>query len=145
MEAPSHDELTAREAAAWASFEAAVNAVPRDRRSEPLLPDGWSVKDMLWHVAFWWEICAESLERMAVGADVEGELGDTDEINAGALAASRAMSLEDVEARMGLIRERMLSAWSFVPADPAAAETFEGETIDHYGDHRPAIEALAAA
>lgn len=143
MEPSSHDELTYREAAAWASFEAAVAAVPRDKRSDPLLPDGWSVKDALWHLALWWEICAETFEAKAEGAADERELGDTDEINAGALAASRAMSLEDVEAGVAKIRSRMLSAWESVPADPATTETFVGETIDHYEDHRAAIEALA--
>jgi hypothetical protein len=145
MEASSHDELIYREAAAWASFEAAVASVPRERRSEPLLPDDWSVKDALWHVALWWEICAETFEQMAVGAYVEDELGDSDEINARALTASRAMSLEEVETDMVRIRERMLSAWELVPADPAAVETFEGETIDHYDDHRLALESLAAS
>ena len=68
MASAGHDELTAREAGAWASFEVAVSAVPRDRRSEPSLPDGWSVKDVLWHVAFWWDECAATLERIHLGA-----------------------------------------------------------------------------
>jgi len=141
----AHEALSIREAAAWASFEAAVAAVPRDKRSDPLLPDGWSVKDALWHLALWWEICADTFEAKAEGGADEGELGDTDEINAGALAASRAMSLEDVETDMAKIRARMLSAWEAVPADPATTETFEGETIEHYEDHRPAIEKLSAS
>ena len=142
MDATGHDDLTTREAGAWTTFESAVNAVPRDRRSEPLLADGWSVKDTLWHVAYWWRIGAETFEQMATGAGQVDEPGDTDEINAGALAESRAMSLEDVEAGVAQIRGRLLQAWASVSSDPAAAETFAGETIEHYEDHLPALEAL---
>ena len=52
------------------------------------------------------------------------------------------MSLEEVEAGMARIRERMLSAWAEVGDDPAATEAFTGESIEHYDDHRPALEAL---
>jgi hypothetical protein len=142
METNPDEDMTAHEADSWASFEAAVNAIPRDRRSEPLLPDGWTVKDTLWHVAYWWELGAETFERMTAGKDPQ-ELGDTDEINAGALAESRTMSLEDVEAGLTRIRTRLLSAWAAVSQDPAAMETFEGETFLHYDDHRPALEGLA--
>jgi DinB superfamily len=139
----AHDELTAREAEAWASFDAAVDAVPRDRRSGRSLPDGWSVKDTLWHVAFWWDECAATLERIHTGSQDIDESGDTDAINAGVLEASRAMSLEDVEAAMARIRERMLSAWADVSQD-AAAEAFVSETIDHYADHLDALRALSS-
>lgn len=142
MSSAALDDLTAREAEAWASFEAAVNAVPRERRSEPSLSDGWSVKDVLWHVAFWWDECAATLERIHLGAQDLDESGDTDEINAGALQASRSMSLEEVETGMARLREHMLSAWAQTREDPAAAETFTGETIEHYEDHRAALEAL---
>jgi Mycothiol maleylpyruvate isomerase N-terminal domain len=149
----AHDELTAREVEAWASFEAAVKAVPRERRSEPTLSDGWSVKDVLWHVAFWWDECAATLERIHTGSQDIDEDGDTDTINAGVLEASRAMTLEDVEAGMARIRERMLSAWARTSEDAAgdasdeeaaANEAFSSETIDHYDDHRAALQALAA-
>jgi DinB superfamily len=143
MEATANEDLTAQEAEAWTVFRAAVDAIPGDRRSEPLLPDGWTVKDTLWHVAYWWDLGAETFERMSAGVAEPEELADTDEINAGALAESRAMSLQDVEAGVIRIRERLLRAWAPVSEDPAAAETFAGETIEHYDDHRPALEALA--
>jgi Mycothiol maleylpyruvate isomerase N-terminal domain. len=147
----AHDELTARETEAWASFEAVVNAVPRERRSEPSLPEGWSVKDVLWHVAFWWDECAATLERIRVGSQDIDESGDTDEINAGVLEASRSMSLEDVETGMARIRERMLSAWDQISGDPsedasddaAANEAFSSESIDHYDDHLADLRALS--
>ncbi len=136
-----HETMTAREAQAWATFEEAVNRVPRERRSDPSLPDGWSVKDLLWHVALWWNEAANSLEGAAGDTD-----GDTDTINAAALEASRAMSLEEVESRMAPIRERMLRAWAQAADsdDPDAAETFEGETFLHYEDHLGALGASAS-
>jgi hypothetical protein len=138
----THASMTAREAEAWAVFEAAVDAVPRDRRSDPSLPDDWSVKDLLWHVAYWWDEAADSLE----GKD-EGEESDTDATNAAVLEASRAMSLDEVEAGSARIRDRMLHAWAQALGsdDPEAPETFEGETFLHYEDHIEALGALGGA
>jgi len=144
MDRTAHDELTAREAEAWASFEAAVDAVPRQLRSAPSLSDGWSVKDLLWHVAFWWNEGAAGFERIHLGSEESGETGDTDETNAAALEASRAMTLDEVEAEMVRIRGRMLRAWAEVLSDDAA-ETFVSETVEHYDEHRPALQALNAS
>ena len=134
--------MTAREAEGWAVFETAVDAVPRERRSEPSLPEGWSVKDLLWHVAHWWDEAADALE----GADGGGE-SDTDATNAAVLEASRAMSLDEVEAGTARIRDRMLRAWAQAVGsdDPEAPETFEGETFLHYEDHIGSLRALGDA
>ncbi len=36
-----------------AELEAALAATDRDRRTEPLLPNGWSVKDLIGHIGHW--------------------------------------------------------------------------------------------
>jgi uncharacterized damage-inducible protein DinB len=136
----THASMTAREAEGWAVFEAAVEAVPRECRTDPSLPDGWSVKDLLWHVAHWWDEAADSFE----GVD-QGEESDTDATNAAVLEASRTMSLEEVEAGLARSRDRMLRAWARAATsdDPEASETFEGETFLHYEDHLEALRARA--
>jgi hypothetical protein len=138
--------LTDREAEAWLAFESAIEAVPRDRREEPALSDGWSVKDVLWHVAYWWADGAETYTAMRAGTfrDHEGTDEETDSRNAGALAEGRAMTLEAVEAGAAGIREAMLAAWRLAPDRDDAAETFVSETVEHYEEHLPALRAFAA-
>jgi hypothetical protein len=134
-------DLTTREAAAWGTFEAAVNTLARDRFGEPILPDEWSVKDVLWHIAYWWEDCADMLEPLGSGGEWTERDGDTDQTNARVLAQGRAMTLEEVELGVARIRERMLRAWDAAPDDPRVAEEFGAETIEHYREHLDAIRA----
>lgn len=137
------EKQTAAEAAAWETFEAAMLAIPRDRLEDPLLADGWSVKDVLWHITRWWEDCAVTLESLH-GTYVEWA-GDTDAENARVLAAGRSMSLEDIELRSAHVRERMLLAWDAAPADdPRASEAFDSETTEHYDEHLEHIRSLRA-
>jgi hypothetical protein len=140
------DALTAAEAEAWAAFEAAIEIVPRDRREEPMV-DGWSVKDVLWHVAYWWGDGAETYRAMREGTfeDREHTAEETDATNAGVLAEGRAMSLEEVEAGAAEIRDGMLEAWRLAPDRRDADENFVSETVEHYEEHLPALRAFAAA
>jgi hypothetical protein len=137
------EKLTANEAAEWETFEAAVLAVPRDRLEEPLLPGGWAVKDVLWHLAHWWENSADTLELLHAGTFTEWD-GDTDAENERAVAESRTISLEDVELRSARIRERLLLAWDAAPADdPRAVEDFQAATTEHYEEHLSEIRSIA--
>lgn len=139
------EDLLAREAEAFAAFEEVVAAVPADRREEPSLPDGWSVKDVLWHVAFWWRDGEQSFRAMRAGTygqeDYSAE--QTDATNADVLAESRSMSAADVEAGLALARAGVLETFASVAGDPAADELFASETIEHYEEHLPAVRGLA--
>ena len=136
------EKQTAAEATAWETFEAAVLAVPRDQLEQPLLADGWSVKDVLAHITRWWEDCATTLESFH-GTYVEWD-GDTDAENDKVRAESQAMSLEDVELRSAHVRERMLLAWDGAPADdPRAVEAFDSETTEHYDEHLEQVRSIA--
>ena len=140
------EDLLAREAAAFATFEEAVAAVPAERREEPVLPDGWSVKDMLWHMAYWWRDGEQTLRAMRAGTYVEEHFTaeQTDATNAEVLAASRSMSLHDVEAGLALARAGSREAFAAVAGDPAADELFASETFEHYEEHLTALRGLAA-
>ena len=52
------------EADSWASFEAALEAIPRESWEDAGVLPGWSVKEMLWHMAGWLQKCARRLEEM---------------------------------------------------------------------------------
>jgi uncharacterized damage-inducible protein DinB len=141
-----NDDLVAREARAYAAFEEAVATVPAERRREPTLPDGWSMSDVLWHVAYWWLDSERSFREIRAGTYVEEDwtAEQTDATNARVLAESRSMSTADVEAGVTDARARMLEAFAPVAGDPIADELFEYETIEHYEEHFPAVRGLAS-
>lgn len=72
-----------------------IDAVPPDRREEPL-PSGLSVKDLLAHVAFWERYLLDRLEAAAAGRDVASLPYDidaeVDAINARVLAQHQSQS-----------------------------------------------------
>ena len=142
-----NDELLASEAAAYAGFEQAVAATPPDRREEPVLSDDWSVKDVLWHVAFWWRDGEESFGKIRAGTwvDEEWPADVTDATNAKVLAESRSMSLADVEAGVEAARAGLLRAFAAVAGTTEADELFVSETIEHYEEHLPALRGLASS
>lgn len=137
----------AREADAWAAFALAVTAVPLEQREEPDLPDGWSVKDVMWHIVHWWRDGVSSFLAMHAGTYVESETTDaeTDATNARVLEESRSMPLADVESAVVRARNALLEAFASVVTEPAAVELFESETIEHYEEHIGAVRALVPA
>jgi uncharacterized damage-inducible protein DinB len=141
-----NDELLEREARAYSTFEEAVAATPPGRREEQVLSDGWSVKDVLWHVAFWWRDGEESFGKIRAGTWVDEEWPDelTNSTNARVLEESRSMSLADVEAGLEAARTGLLEAFATVAGDKEADELFASETIDHYEEHLPALHGLAS-
>ena len=54
-------EFLDREASSWEAFEAQVNRVPVDRRDDPGAVETWSVKDVVWHCAYWSRFAADHL------------------------------------------------------------------------------------
>jgi hypothetical protein len=138
------DDLLGREARAYAVFEQAVAAVPAERREEPILPNGWSVRDVLWHVAYWWRDGEENLGAIRAGTYVDEQWSDerTDATNAQVLEESRSMALADVEGGLPAARERLRAAFAPVAGDETAVALFVSETIDHYEEHLPAVLAL---
>jgi hypothetical protein len=141
-------DVFAREADAYREFASAVAAVPIERREEAALPDGWSVKDALWHVVYWWRDGTTSFLAMHAGThpghgDATDE-DDTDARNARVLEESRAMSLTEVEQSVTAARTALLESFATVATRPEAEELFVSETIEHYDEHIESIRALAA-
>jgi uncharacterized damage-inducible protein DinB len=141
------EELSQREATGWADLQAAVaRLTPEERDRSGINADGWSVKDVLWHVAHWLDDLSRMLEEMRAGtfADDEGSDEETDAENSRVLAESRSMALADVGRALEEAHERMLAAWARLPeVTEAAQKWFVWETIEHYEEHLP--EVLASA
>ena len=136
------DELTRRDADGWRAFEALLSAVPTVRRETPDLDDGWSVKDVLWHMGYWWEDFRRSVE---TGDWSEGE-ETTDEVNTREQEISRSKTWNEVRATVLSRREAMLAAWRAIPeVSEEVARSFLSETVEHYDEHRPQLRELLEA
>lgn len=136
-------DLTTREASAWAELTAEIDLLtPEERAALVLDADGWTAKDVLWHIAYWWEHLARLLGDVREGTFEEPPEDDaaTDAENARVLADSRAKDLGEVEAGVEAARTRMLAAWSALvePSEPAE-RWFVWETIEHYEEHLPQL------
>jgi hypothetical protein len=100
--------------------------------------DGWTVKDLMWHVARWSAEAAETLDRIRAGTyDGGHESWDsTEELNARWLDESRRMDLPSVKAEWYAMRKRMVEAFAALPDPNAdAIEWFEETGPKHYADH----------
>jgi hypothetical protein len=143
------DALTLRERDAWAEFGGVVDGLTPEQRERPgVNVEGWTVKDVLWHIAHWWTDLAGMLDEMRAGTFTEPPEDDeaTDAENARVLEESRRMSFADVERGVVAARDLMLAAWDPLPEiDEPAQRWFVWETIEHYEEHLPGIRALAEA
>src|SRR5436309_6136013 len=82
----------------WREFGALVDRIPEGRMEEPTLnPDGWSVKDLLWHMGRWYEEAARELEKVRLGTYVERDY-ETERLNALFLDEGRKVDLSVVRA-----------------------------------------------
>jgi DinB family protein len=142
-----------------AHFDQIVGHVPRTRMTEPILPGGWSVKDVLAHVA-WGE--REGIGVMRERALVGSELWELpeDERNAAVVGASRSRNLEEILSEYAVVFDEYLSAISQLSEETLNEPTFIrglAERIPgwrpwrvvydpgHYGEHGRAIEDALAS
>src|SRR6185369_8238883 len=97
------EELLRDEAAGWEELTALVDGLDgRELEAPGVTPDGWSVKDVAWHVAAWSRDTARVLREIAAGTwdgiDPSSEPGWADRTNAEWFERSRAMAPGDVSA-----------------------------------------------
>jgi DinB family protein len=143
MERP---ELLDREAASWQAFMAAVDRVPVERRAEPGVVPGWSVRDLVWHCGYWADDAARSIEAIGAGGDPEPD--EPEDVwqarNDEAAEASKAMSWEEVVSRAEAARERVRAAFASLSQVASSAESeFVEETFEHYDEHAAEVRRFA--
>lgn len=131
----------------WERLDRAVDGLTDEELARPgLTAEGWSVRDLLWHLAAWSEEAVRVLDRMRVGTwdgtDPSLEPGWTDRMNAEWFERSRRMGLDEVRSAAPVARDRMREAFEVLEAvTPDAAEWFEESGPMHYADHQPGLEA----
>lgn len=128
--------------ASWRRLWSTIGiAGPRDlERTGP--DDGWSVKDILGHIAYWEEDC---LRIMQGGAPVPDE--EVDRINAEYVAARRDRPTAQIRADLERTHQRLADELHNVTPLQLAEGTAPGgwlaiATWEHYDEHRDQIAAL---
>jgi uncharacterized damage-inducible protein DinB len=121
--------------------------MPADALERPgITPDGWSVKDTMWHVAKWWDDFVASIH--AIGDPAEPQDESDDEIDARNRAwfeESRRLPLQTVRARWESARTEGLAVFRSLPDPPRIAERwFEECGTIHYEKHLIDLRAWAA-
>jgi hypothetical protein len=138
------DEILRQEEQGWAAFMAAVDRVPAERRDEPGVVPGWSVKDLVWHCGKWADWVREPLKRIEAGTYHPDEDYATERLNDEWAEDSKALSWDEVEQG---VRDHRRDARAALEALPEAGEDaireFNNETWEHYAEHQAEIEAFA--
>jgi hypothetical protein len=140
------EDLLRQEAEGWRRIDALVDGLTTEQIERPGLTDeGWSVRDMMWHVAAWSDDTARVLREMEAGTwdgvDPSEAPGYTDRVNREWFERSRAMQVEDVRSAWYATRGRMLEAFGVLGAvTPDAEEWFEEAGSAHYAEHLPGLQ-----
>lgn len=149
------EELLRAEQEGFEALSAEVAKLSSDQVEEPgLTPEGWSVKDLLWHISRWCEELSRVLQEMRLGTfkEEDHDFDDeaTDAQNRAFFEASKNMSLSAVRAEADAARDAMLQEFRALPeVTEEAEEWFEEEGSAHYTDHledvRRWVEKLTAS
>jgi hypothetical protein len=130
----------ADEEAGWSRLRDVFASIPEGRFEEPsVTPEGWSPKDVMFHVGYWAADCADVLEAIAAGT-WDGGADETpatiERANREGFARSRQMGAEEVRGGFEEGRRRMVAAFrALETVTPAAWEWFEESGPLHYGTH----------
>lgn len=141
------EDLLRQEAEGWARIDGLVDGLTPEQIERPGYTDeGWSVKDMMWHVAAWSQDAARVLGEMGSGTwdghDPSDEAGYTDRMNLEWFARSRTMAIEEVRPAWYVARERLLESFGALgEVTPDAEEWFDETGATHYAEHVPGLQA----
>ena len=137
--------LLSEEDAGWAELIRQVERLSPEELERPgITPDGWSVKDVLFHISAWAADCALQLERMRTGTWLRPD-EDVEAQNREWFERSRTMDPGAVRAELADARTRMVAGFGALPdVTPDAWEWFEESGPLHYEAHLRDIRAWAA-
>jgi hypothetical protein len=141
----------------WRAFEA-LDGLTDEQLAVPVAAaNGWSGRDLMGHLVAWQEVSLQAAKELAVGErsptiehyDREWPLHG-DEINEQFIEAWRALPMDEVRARFRSVAGELRGFLTVVPESrwikhAAHQESFVGETLEHYEEHRPDLEAILAA
>jgi hypothetical protein len=120
----------------WKELCSEVDRFTEDELVRPgITPDGWAVRDVLFHVAAWAAECGLQLERVRMGTWEDPHL-DVERTNREWFELSRTMDVKTVKAELAAARTRMVVEFGTLPeVTPPAMEWFEESGPLHYDAH----------
>jgi hypothetical protein len=133
------DRLLAQEQAGWRALHDTFGSLSPERFEEPgMTPEGWSAKDVMFHVGAWMAEAECQLTRMRMGTyrheDFPRERIDA--MNREWFEVSRTLDPDSVRAGFHAARVRMLQEWEQLgDVTPLAWEWFEESGPIHYAEH----------
>jgi hypothetical protein len=124
----------------WRTLHDVLGRIPKDRLDEPgVTDDGWSAKDVMFHVGAWLAEAARQLERIREGTYVDEGVSVEDR-NQAWFALSRTLDLPTVRAELESSRIMARDALYALPElTPEAREWFEESAGLHYAEHVPGL------
>ena len=145
---------------AWAPFEA-LGELPDAALERPMPEDGpchgWSGRDLVAHLVAWQQVALQVAHELALGdesptiarTNAEWDASGGDAINDGIREEWRALSLEEVRRRLATVPGELRGYLTVVPEtrwvkNPRRLQFFMNQTLDHYPEHRPELEAILA-
>jgi len=141
----NRDQLIARIDKPWRAFNDACAGLPEAAMLDPGVVEGWSVKDMIAHVATWDNEALKALP-LIMQSKRPPRYGGVDNFNASQYDANARLSLTQAREALAATHERLLALIDSVPES-----WFEGETrfrhrlrLDtwaHYPEHTLAVLA----
>lgn len=157
------DGIVARIAAAHQRLLDAVAPLTDAQMQAPVLGDGWSVKDVLAHLAFWDQRLLHAIDpqdgshtsRLAppIIADIPFDEQWLATVNARIYALNRQRDLQDVQAELAAMQRRLLAVVASLTLDDvfdsAGLSALLGEPFapmllgayEHYEEHAEELEA----
>jgi hypothetical protein len=142
-------ELLRREVDAWGAFSAVVDEIPHELREVDGAVEGWSVKDLVWHCAYWASFCGEVLAASGAPGFEDPFEGHDDaywDVENGRVAEEgKRMSWDEVVGGADDARRRVRDAFEHAPDGDKPNEWFSEETFEHYDEHAEHIRAFLAA
>ncbi len=138
------EDLLRSEDRGWNELHSLLETLSRQQMLEPgLTPEGWSVKDLLWHLGAWWAKAGVMLERIRVGTyEGAGHGSSVDELNARFLEEGRRLDMSTVTAELYAARNHALVEFAALPEVTPEAEEWFGESgPEHYDEHQDDLRA----
>jgi hypothetical protein len=129
----------------WQELHALLERIPAERMGEPgVTPDGWSPKDVMFHLAAWLAECGVVLEQIRAGTYTpdDDDPDATDRKNREWFEVSQQMDLRTVRSELEASRWRARAEFGALDeVSPTAWEWFEESGPAHYREHLDDLRA----
>lgn len=142
---------------AWRPFEALADLDDAQLATPVAAAHGWSGRDLMAHLAAWQGVALDIARDLAVGEtsaslermDADWEARGDEAVNAAIQAEWAGLPMPELRRRFAEVAGELRGYLTVVPESrwvkhPRHMETFVGETLEHYEDHRADLEAILA-